>query len=92
MSNLIYGLRLTNAEHFRWLVSGRLPNPLPEHFAALAIGVRAPNRFPGICSDAKALGIRRESLWRYLSGEWSWPVVTKRRYELLKKQRGKGRS
>jgi hypothetical protein len=49
-------------------------------------------RFPGICSDARALGIRRESLWRYLSGDWEWPAVTKRRYELVKKQREKGRS
>ncbi len=24
-ANLIHGLRLTNAEHFRWLVGGRLP-------------------------------------------------------------------
>lgn len=35
-------------------------------------------RFPGICSDAAALGVRRETLWRALTGKWELPGLLSR--------------
>ncbi len=40
-------------------------------------------RFPGICQDAKALGVHRISLYRTLAGIWRLPGLRKR-YEALK--------
>lgn len=40
-------------------------------------------RFPGICRHARAMGIRRETLWRYLAGEWEMPASTRARYEAV---------
>ena len=42
-------------------------------------------RFPGIVEDARALGLNRTTLWRYLTGAWPWPRYTKLRYDQLKK-------
>jgi hypothetical protein len=40
-------------------------------------------RFKGIVTDAKALGVRRETLWRVLTGQWkSKSLLT--RYAALK--------
>jgi hypothetical protein len=38
-------------------------------------------RFPGICRHAAMIGIRRETLWKYLSGFWPMPMNTRARYE-----------
>lgn len=51
---------------------------------------KAAVKFPGIVADAKALGIRRETLWRYLNGDWPFPAATKRRYNALKRAQKKG--
>jgi hypothetical protein len=48
---------------------------------------RSKTRFPGICETAQAMGIRRESLWRYLTGVWQMPASTRVRYERALKQR-----
>lgn len=42
-------------------------------------------RFPGICRRAKAVGIRRETLWKYLTGVWEMPAGTRARYEAVLK-------
>jgi hypothetical protein len=64
MSNIVHGLRLTNAEHFRWLVTGRLPKPrFPKK------GTRKPRRFPGICAFARAQGVDRIHAYRVLAGK-----------------------
>jgi hypothetical protein len=42
-------------------------------------------RFPGICQDAKALGVHRISLYRTLTGEWKLPGLLGR-YRSLKQQ------
>ncbi|EIP99473.1 hypothetical protein OpiT1DRAFT_03991 [Opitutaceae bacterium TAV1] len=41
----------------------------------------ARTRFPGICRTAAAMGIRRETLWKYLTGHWQMPAATRVRYE-----------
>jgi len=46
-------------------------------------------RFPDIVADAKALGVSRTTLWRYLAGKWPWPPLTKARYELLQQRKHK---
>ena len=46
---------------------------------------RARN-FPGICQDAKALGVHRSSLYRALTGRWDLPGLVQR-YERLKQKR-----
>lgn len=43
-------------------------------------------RFPGICADAKALGVNRVTLWRVLSGHRTDLSGLKARYEALKRQ------
>jgi len=48
-------------------------------------------RFPGICADAAALGVRRETLWRLLTGEWKLPSL-RSRYEELKSDQAKARA
>lgn len=45
---------------------------------------RGPTRFPGIGEQAARMGIRRETLYRYLSGKWAMPASTRRRYEATK--------
>lgn len=45
---------------------------------------RGPTRFPGIGEHAARMGIRRETLYRYLSGKWPMPASTRRRYEAIK--------
>ena len=49
-------------------------------------------RYPGIVSDAKALGITRITLWRYLTGRWAWPHMTRIRYDLLKREQAKAQA
>lgn len=44
-------------------------------------------KYPHICADAKALGLCRTTLWRYLSGSWPWPKSTLARYEVLQSTR-----
>lgn len=46
-------------------------------------------RFPDIVADAKALGISRVTLWRYLAGRWPWPPLTKARYEVIQRKKRK---
>lgn len=43
-------------------------------------------RFPGICRHARAIGVRRETLWKYLTGVWPMPAGTRARYEAAIKQ------
>jgi len=38
-------------------------------------------RHPGICRHAEALGLNRNTLYRYLTGIWEFPEGTRRRYE-----------
>lgn len=48
---------------------------------------RKPTRavmFPGICSDAYALGVNQTSLWRCLTGRWNLPKLEER-YRALKR-------
>jgi hypothetical protein len=45
---------------------------------------RGPTRFPGIGSEADQMGIRRETLYRYLTGKWPMPDKTRQRYEAIK--------
>lgn len=45
---------------------------------------RGPTQFPGICRDAKKLGVNRRTLHRALTGEWNLPGL-RRRYALLKR-------
>ena len=47
---------------------------------------RGPTLFPGIVSDAKALGVNRATLYRVLTGEWTHLAGLKRRYETLKRK------
>ncbi len=41
-------------------------------------------RFPGICADAKALGVCRITLYRVLRGEYPQLKTLRARYALLK--------
>jgi hypothetical protein len=41
-------------------------------------------RFRGIVADANALGVRRETLWRVLTGEWKSKSLLQR-YKALKR-------
>lgn len=50
---------------------------------------KSRERFSDIVADAKALGISRVTLWRYLSGRWAWPALTKARYEVLQQKKHK---
>jgi len=43
-------------------------------------------RFPGIVADAAALGVRRETLWKALTGRWRLPGLL-HRYRNLKTAR-----
>lgn len=45
---------------------------------------RGPTRFPGIGAEADQMGIRRETLYRYLTGKWPMPKQTRLRYEAIK--------
>lgn len=40
-------------------------------------------RFPGICRDARILGVHRVTLFRALTGQWRLPGLV-RRHEALK--------
>ena len=42
---------------------------------------RGATRFPGIGAIALQMGIRRETLYRYLAGKWTMPATTRKRYE-----------
>lgn len=46
---------------------------------------RGPTKFKHIGSDATKLGVRRETLYRALTGEWKLPGLL-RRYEQLKRR------
>jgi hypothetical protein len=83
MSNLVHGFKLTNAEHFRWLVTGRLPKPrFPKK------GTRKPERFPGIIDAARRLGVSRVHLYLVLSGRRESRSLTLR-YHALRKGDGR---
>ena len=47
---------------------------------------RTGTRFPGICQDAKALGVNRSTLFRALRGDVPLPGL-RRRYQLLREKR-----
>jgi hypothetical protein len=47
---------------------------------------RGPTRFPGICSDAVALGVNRRTLHRALKGDWHLPGLLARYHALKRKQ------
>jgi hypothetical protein len=44
--------------------------------------------FPGLCADARALGVHRNSLYKVLKGEWKLKGL-RARYDALKAQQGK---
>jgi hypothetical protein len=50
------------------------------------IKIRKPRliRFPGICADARALGVDRVTLYRVLSGAFTHLPGLRRRYDALK--------
>lgn len=41
-------------------------------------------RFPGIVAIAREMGVRRETLWKYLTGYWPMSARTRARYERAK--------
>jgi hypothetical protein len=56
--------------------------------AAFKTREKRPWRFRGICADARALGVHRNSLYKVLAGIWKLKKLAAR-YAALKKDRAR---
>ena len=61
---------------------GMLLTPLKPRRAKVAN--KKTVRFPGIVEIAREMGVRRETLWKYLTGYWPMSAKTRSRYERAK--------
>lgn len=59
-----------------------LLTPLKPRLAKVA--KKSGPRFPGIVAIAREMGVRRETLWKYLTGYWPMSHETRRRFERAK--------
>ena len=73
MSTTLNGLRLTNAEHFRWLVSGRLPDAKRQHFE-IEVPVANENPFGMTANSVKAALIARGTSLNQFAKRYSQPA------------------